>query len=184
MTVEKCVTFCTNQDYPLAGLEYGNECFCGIELQNNATYGQSGCDMDCTGNPLQVCGGPNRLTVYENSDYISPEIISIVGNWSSLGCYAEGKTERALSAYVITDPAMTVPLCVNSCASKGYSLAGVEYAVECYCDNYAVLNKTISVPNEECWMKCAGDKKTFCGGPDRLVIYSQSNSSYYRGTRA
>lgn len=25
MTAERCLTFCTNQDYPLAGLEYGNE---------------------------------------------------------------------------------------------------------------------------------------------------------------
>jgi hypothetical protein len=133
--------------------------------------------MACTAELSQMCGGSNHLSVYENSDYIAPRIVPIVEDWSSLGCFREGKTKRALSAHVVTDPDMTVSLCVHSCGVKGYPLAGVEYAVECYCGNdYTVLNQTNLVDSAECWMKCPGDKKTFCGGPDRLIIYSQSTS--------
>ncbi|KAI5809439.1 WSC domain-containing protein [Pyronema omphalodes] len=173
ITAESCAMFCTNQDYPLAGLEYGVECYCGYSLQNGATYNQDGCNMPCFAKPSEVCGGVDRLTVYENKDFVFPKIVQEYDGYKTLGCHTEGITERTLAEYSFVDPEMTVPLCVDTCNSKGYKYAGVEYSTECYCAN-TISNQTTKVPDDQCNFKCAGDKKTFCGGSDRLVVYADS----------
>jgi hypothetical protein len=148
-------------------------CFCGNSLKNGATYNNTGCNMACTGDPSQVCGGPNRITVYADSEFVAPIIIPAVGLYASQGCYTEGITERALSAYTFTSTSMTAGLCVTECESKQFAFAGVEYATECYCGN-ALSNQTAPAPEAECGMKCGGDTKSFCGGPNRLVVYKKS----------
>lgn len=66
MTIDKCTTACKNAGFKYAGVEYGQECYCGDSLVNGAstslTSGQ--CYMDCPGNSLQKCGGPNAIQLY------------------------------------------------------------------------------------------------------------------------
>lgn len=126
--------------------------------------------MACTGNRLQICGGSNRLSVYQDTEYTPTTILPSVGNFDFVACMTEGKTERALSGYSFTDASMTVPMCVGACDGYGYSLAGVEYATECYC-GYSLSNQSSPAPKAECDMKCAGNIKTFCGGSNRLLLY-------------
>lgn len=46
-----------------AGLEFGAECYCGHKIQApNAS--DSECNMECKGEKSNVCGGPNRLSIY------------------------------------------------------------------------------------------------------------------------
>jgi glucan endo-1,3-alpha-glucosidase len=62
-----CVAFCTSGNYTLAGLENGNECWCGM-----AYAGWSGpnrtetytCNTACPEAPNLDCGGPWSLTLY------------------------------------------------------------------------------------------------------------------------
>lgn len=42
---------------------------------------------------------------------------------------------RALTGYSFSNDQMTVGSCVSTCASKGYSMAGIEYGRECYCES-------------------------------------------------
>lgn len=62
MSVEKCVYYCQEKNFPYAGLQYGRWCFCGN------TPGQridaSACSMPCAGNSGQACGGPWANNVY------------------------------------------------------------------------------------------------------------------------
>lgn len=61
-TVEACADACHNQGFTYAGLEYGVECWCGNGISSSPAT--EGCDMPCSGNPAQICGGPDRLSVY------------------------------------------------------------------------------------------------------------------------
>ncbi|KAF7361017.1 hypothetical protein MSAN_01131900 [Mycena sanguinolenta] len=63
---------------------------------------------------------------------------SLPGNWTSKGCYTDGQAAgRTLTGASYTDTTgMTVESCIAFCDGKGWVLAGVEYAQECYCDNY------------------------------------------------
>jgi hypothetical protein len=139
---------------------------------NGATYNNTGCNMPCTGNPSEVCGGANRLTVYENDEFTPPQIVPSVGGYDSMGCVTEGTSERALQGPVLNSPTMTPKDCVLFCKGQGYPYAGVEYSTECYCGN-TLSNQTSPAPASECNMLCSGDKKSFCGGPNRLVVYQK-----------
>jgi hypothetical protein len=68
MTVEKCVDFCTSKGYSKAGLENARECFCGntIAPDRAPVKGWLGpCEMRCTGNAKQKCGGWGYISLYE-----------------------------------------------------------------------------------------------------------------------
>lgn len=69
ITMNSCVTACHALNYPLAGVEYGSECWCGSELDNdsqpyNATASAQNCNMPCEGDSSEICGGPNCLNLY------------------------------------------------------------------------------------------------------------------------
>ncbi|KDN42784.1 hypothetical protein RSAG8_06538, partial [Rhizoctonia solani AG-8 WAC10335] len=55
--------------------------------------------------------------------------------WAYKSCVREPSTGRTLTGYSFTSSSMTVDMCVSACATRGYSLAGAEYANECYCGN-------------------------------------------------
>jgi hypothetical protein len=129
--------------------------------------------MACSGESSQVCGGADRLTVYEDKGFIQPHIVASVGPYNSKGCFTEGTTERALQGYSFADPEMDPTLCVTTCQSMNFAFAGVEYGEECYCGN-ALSNQTSAAPASECSMTCKGDKKAFCGAGNRLVVYEKS----------
>ena len=71
MTIGMCINFCLelqdiNNRY--AGVEYSNECWCGIEGAQYDQYGrrdESDCSMPCVGNPSQTCGGFFRIEVHD-----------------------------------------------------------------------------------------------------------------------
>ena len=84
-TVDACLNQCAAYGYPAAGLEYGEQCceylpsssrphlvtlkeVCGDisdVTANGGTYvADSQCNMACSGDPVHLCGGGNRLTTY------------------------------------------------------------------------------------------------------------------------
>jgi len=57
-----------------------------------------------------------------------------VDGWTSLGCYTDNVSGRALS-YGLAVPggptALTIEICLSGCKALGYIYAGVEYSDEC-----------------------------------------------------
>jgi hypothetical protein len=87
--------------------------------------------------------------------------------------------------------ALTVALCTSACQSAGYVFAGVEYAGECCASLlpslaiFSNLNMDIDCGNiiangggpapdglTGCNMLCNGNSSEYCGGPNRLDMYS------------
>ena len=62
---------------------------CGNYLapgSSNATA--TDCNMACTGNSSEQCGGPNRLSLFWNGTHSSPPVANPgAGLWALLGCY-------------------------------------------------------------------------------------------------
>lgn len=97
------------------------------------------------------------------------------GNWSKIVANdldSEGTTGRALTygAGGIPGDQMTVSKCTAACKTAGYTMAGVEYSGECYCDNSIANGATIATDNG-CTMLCNGNSSEICGGPSRLNVY-------------
>lgn len=70
MTLELCEITCNQQGFPIAGVENGDECYCGNAITLCATQvSSSSCSMTCAGNNKEICGGSNVLNVYAVSGY-------------------------------------------------------------------------------------------------------------------
>ncbi|XP_076076176.1 sialate:O-sulfotransferase 2-like isoform X2 [Mytilus galloprovincialis] len=64
MTLNMCREQC--RGYIYVGLENGNECFCGNQLDviNYPPKLDAECNRDCFGDPNRKCGGPWRSSIY------------------------------------------------------------------------------------------------------------------------
>lgn len=68
MKPSDCLNACAKFGYMAAGLEYGEECYCG-DPANMAAAGstfvdESQCNVPCAGDASAICGGGSRLTTY------------------------------------------------------------------------------------------------------------------------
>ncbi|KAK3950414.1 WSC domain-containing protein [Pseudoneurospora amorphoporcata] len=74
LTTEKCLEACREGGYPLAGAEFGGECWCGVVI-GNGTFSapDTECDIPCNGKSTQTCGGRARLNLYVANELQSLE---------------------------------------------------------------------------------------------------------------
>ncbi|OCK83019.1 WSC-domain-containing protein [Lepidopterella palustris CBS 459.81] len=172
-TIEICAAACKGNNYRYAGLEYYGQCYCGASI-SALPAPSSDCNLTCNGAPGEICGGFNRMSVYQDPTFPNAADIAVSSDYSSLGCYTEGSNGRSL-AYSQNDgqlnnTLMTTELCLDQCGSLGYPFAGTEYSDECYC-GVVLGNGTVSAPATDCNMPCSGNSSETCGGPNRLNLY-------------
>lgn len=80
-SVGKCIEICVQSGFTYAGVQYGNECFCGSSAPpSTAKLADSSCHMKCPGGVVDgegaddvVCGGYFTMNVFETG--ISSELI-------------------------------------------------------------------------------------------------------------
>lgn len=82
---DRCTAACKTSGYKYAGLEFGSECCrllflqsslsilidslgCGDSVALGIRQSDDECYMRCQGSVLQICGAPDRLTLYEDND--------------------------------------------------------------------------------------------------------------------
>lgn len=141
MTTESCISYCASNGYPLAGTEYGRECYCGNNIAaSGAAATSSDCSFACAGNSAEVCGGNSRINIYHNISNVAsaqpPATNAGPDGWGFLGCYIDNVNSRTLPYGATTlggNANMTVANCVQECKRQNYQYAGVEYSGECYC---------------------------------------------------
>ncbi|KAK0636226.1 WSC domain-containing protein [Bombardia bombarda] len=180
LTIESCQSFCTSKNYPLAGVEYGTQCYCGLDLSPGGfTYGQTGCSMACGGNSAQTCGGKSRLNVYRNNTYVMPRVVQELAVTETKiktlqGCFVDSAGARLLNKLVWTPgTGVSVETCVAKCQSKGFEVSGVEYGGECYCGSVVPGASSLAANEYDCRATfCNGDLTEFCGGGKRMLVYA------------
>ncbi|KAF9465644.1 copper radical oxidase [Collybia nuda] len=68
-TALACMNQCAAFGYPVSGTEFGLQCFCGDVSDltaSGSTFGaESECALPCPGDPIHLCGGGDRLTMYQ-----------------------------------------------------------------------------------------------------------------------
>ncbi|KAF8258448.1 WSC domain-containing protein [Lactarius quietus] len=172
VTVESCVSACQSQMFTIAGLEYAQECWCGNEINSpGAPISQSSCNQACTGNSTEVCGGPDALQLYKfTATYpLGASVVPAAGGWTSRGCYSDSVSSRTLERSVNAGN-VTVESCVSACQSQSFTMAGLEYAHECWCGN-AINSPGAPIAQSACDQTCVGNDMEVCGGPDALQMY-------------
>ncbi|MCJ1306509.1 hypothetical protein MMC25_000152 [Agyrium rufum] len=170
MTPELCTAACKANGYRYAGLEYFYQCFCGMQITTDVAA-RGDCNTPCNGDAGKTCGGSDRLSVYVDPTF--PLVTDgDVSDYQSVGCYSEALSGRALSVTQtqLSYDDMTVDLCLETCRSQGFPLAGVEFYGECYCDVNLGLGSEAADP-ENCQYECNGGNGNTCGGSGYLNLY-------------
>ena len=66
MTPQKCTSLCLDQGFAYAGVQNGNQCFCGNDRPlNPAPAGD--CKKKCDGDSSQKCGAAWRMNVFSTN---------------------------------------------------------------------------------------------------------------------
>ncbi|KAF8329334.1 concanavalin A-like lectin/glucanase domain-containing protein [Cantharellus anzutake] len=103
VTVDTCLSACDSANFNFAGVQYGQECWCGNSLNKGAVVGQSlnasQCDLACNGDASQKCGGCWALTLFQKSGSSSSSSPSPSPSPTSLG---SSSTTPATSAPAAT----------------------------------------------------------------------------------
>ncbi|KAI6710688.1 hypothetical protein JHW43_006802 [Diplocarpon mali] len=169
-TVQQCVAFCKGKQYQYAGLEYGEECFCGASV-NNIQVDESDCNQPCTGDSSEICGAFDRISIYQDPTFPVADYTTI-SDYQQLGCHSEGSNGRSLAwrQDQVDSTTLTVKTCLRACKAGGWSFAGLEYASECYC-GVALGIGTLPIDDSTCNMPCNGDATETCGGRNALDLF-------------
>ncbi|KAF2864815.1 glyoxal oxidase N-terminus-domain-containing protein [Massariosphaeria phaeospora] len=206
MTNDKCQTACRNAGYTWAGTEYSAECFCDSALRNGggpAPDGNDQCSMLCAGDETQMCGGPNRLTMFRffegnegsttsattgptptptedtpTSTRVNTASATATGlpeGWEYKGCYVDGPGFRIMGNAQADNPQLTIASCSKTCDDLGFTIAGMEYSYQCFCDNVIRQDGKLATDDSQCGMPCSGASGEKCGGPDRLSVWSSQD---------
>lgn len=101
-------------------------------------------------------------------------VVAPVAATVELGCYEDFGASRQMR-YQQCEPCASLSLkwCADTCASKGYPLAGVEAGHQCFCDS-EVANATAKVADAQCDTACNGNDAERCGGYFRVWVYNSS----------
>jgi hypothetical protein len=147
-TIESCVAKCVALGFDVAGVEYGDQCFCDNYLRNDAALATSDsqCAMSCPGNTAEKCGDGNRMSVYHTGTlvvYHTPVVkkTGIPGNWVYEGCLSDGGAQRSLPWFVQLGQDNSPTACLGACAQFGYNAGGLEYGVECCKFSHYLIGK-------------------------------------------
>ncbi|RGP78132.1 hypothetical protein FLONG3_3701, partial [Fusarium longipes] len=140
MTPTTCLTACADQGFPLAGLEYGGECYCGNVLANDTVKADVGdCNVPCNGDSTLLCGGASRLSVYISMDLLSLQpcgwtpsnsassSVSIQSSTSttSASTSSVSSVSSSSSSSVVTSSTTTLSTIVSSSSSSSTKTSAV-----------------------------------------------------------
>nr|POE72736.1 wsc domain-containing protein [Quercus suber] len=176
-TIELCTSTCAQGGNTIAGLE-SSRCYCGKSLGYDAVQVIPGsCKTSCPGNSSETCGGNSRISIFSNgqpSRKTRPTTPQTVASFSSLGCYTEASSGRALSGAASSGSFVDLEYCANFCSK--YEYFGTEYADECYCGN-TLGSGSNPTSAGDCSMVCAADDSEFCGAGNRLTLYQNNGAN-------
>lgn len=65
LTIPKCKNSCYRRAYAFAGVQEGNQCWCGSYIGGEWTKNQTDCNVPCTGDKKSFCGGKGLLNIFE-----------------------------------------------------------------------------------------------------------------------
>ncbi|KAF4970424.1 hypothetical protein FSARC_2544 [Fusarium sarcochroum] len=198
-TNEMCINACGVSGMTFCGTQYRGECWTGNKIPNQKVDDKN-CNFDCAGSLNQICGGNGidgsgvyislfadtlqwdgtfaSVTTSSAGSTATPQGPSVnpgVNGYTSIGCYTEATSGRALpNGRGVDSP--TVANCVQACSNDNFVYAGVEYGGECYCGN-SFSDGSVPAPLADCGMTCNGNSSEYCGGGNRLNVY-QLNAAY------
>lgn len=128
--------------------------------------------MPCNGNTQEICGGPDRMNIYGFQGAQS-------NGWAYKGCYIDNAQGRIMNNQQDDSTTNSNQVCIDKCIGLGFSVAGTQYASQCFCDNF-IRNGAALTADADCNMACSGKPSEKCGAGNRMTIYSNTTLKVYQ----
>ena len=189
-TPKECVAHCYNLGHFYAGVENGNECYCGnTPPPDSRKQGQSNCNYRCEGDFAKTCGGTswdmNVYMVCDDSTDCQPGwecnfksgSSGFCSQTLSGPCYNDTQSYRILPYFHgIYHYDNTPATCIDRCRKDDFLYAGVEYSRECHCGNSPPADSRLR-SYQDCSRSCTGDNTKRCGASWRISMYNTLSAS-------
>ncbi|KAI8811253.1 WSC domain-containing protein [Cladochytrium replicatum] len=175
MTIAKCLAYCESQNLPVAGLQYGTECFCGTAVASYSVLTSDAvCETNaCPGSPSDSCGPNSFFTNLVYSRHPAIRKTNLPTGWNYTGCYVDASS-RMLGVYSTATSSNSVESCIQTCSARNFIYAAVQNGGECYCDNYVRSDYGLAGSETECSTPCTGNSFEYCGGGYRNQLYTNA----------
>jgi hypothetical protein len=152
--------------------------------------------MLCDGNANEYCGGPNRLDYYtgaattptsttggggaSSTSTSSSPTATVTGNdgatlpagWKYDGCWVDNANGRIMRYEQPDNDELTVESCINTCIGLGYTVAGIEYGIQCFCDTMITAGGVLATNQGDCNTACPGNANEMCGAGNRMTVFN------------
>ncbi|KAJ7364627.1 copper radical oxidase-like protein, partial [Mycena albidolilacea] len=193
-SLESCSAACFAAGYPFAGAEYADECYCGTSIASGAQTPTTDCNMLCAGNSQELCGGPNRLSMYNYTGSDRPTgpvggggggggggpatvfpVTTLQKPWSYVGCFVDNAHGRIVANAQPDNTKLTVESCVQTCSTQNFTVAAAEFSTQCFCGNQLIAGAT-AAPESDCNMVPELTSFKQCGAGNRMSVYSTSKN--------
>ena len=69
--MSRCMRICNSTGYSFAGVQDGSKCVCASEHPHSKTAYED-CNMPCSGDGSQICGGDWKMNLYGDDESTSP----------------------------------------------------------------------------------------------------------------
>jgi hypothetical protein len=102
-TIAECEDTCYRGAFGFAGVQNGNECWCGSYVGGNWASDQASCDESCTGDEYAMCGGSGFLNVFKVEE--NQEAVSTTGSTTSTGTGSENASDIPSATAVVSSAA-------------------------------------------------------------------------------
>ncbi|CAM9719121.1 unnamed protein product, partial [Sphacelaria rigidula] len=88
---QACASLCRGSAF--FGTEFGEECYCGSSSDDPELFDNADCNMGCSGDASETCGGRNAVSVYQFTEDPS----------AYAGCFVDSSRDRVLTGSSRTD---------------------------------------------------------------------------------
>ena len=148
---KSCKSYC--RDYFYFGLQFGYECYCGNEFGSHGRAPEDECNMTCSHNREQACGGILRNSVYRVKNYHA----------SFVGCF---ETPADIQPLLVTSVVPGIDVCGQKCPNAQF--IGLSSSNRCSC--ITDIPKWPRLSNSTCNVRCEGMIAEICGGKAASTI--------------
>lgn len=101
LSVSECKNSCYRHGYEFAGVQEGNQCWCGTYIGGQLAENQTDCKVPCSGDKTTKCGGKGLLRIFQAEKNKSPSSTTSAGNSPTVKVVSVSKTAGAKRSNVM-----------------------------------------------------------------------------------
>lgn len=170
MTVEKCASLASQSNFVYFALQFHYSCF-GSNSPTYDTLGPATCNLACSGNIQQTCGGAYANSVYAitTATVVPTTPPPTRSPYKYVGCFGDANARVMTQIATQEDWGMTIENCASLASQLNYAYFALQFHYQCWGSNSTSYN---TLGPATCDLYCTGNAQQTCGGAYANSVYA------------